>query len=150
MPWQNTMLGLVPFILSSLLSDCCEVNAFVSRPLIPEGMCAAITLPTTVLPVVRRNWRRFGRGDSGERSGCSIVVHLTWKPESDALLSPRKGYHFPCKQFSSTTIPAESAVTVMKRQNRGPQPSDIVFRPNVRPIDSYRIFAMAGGPRLPG
>jgi hypothetical protein len=62
MPWQNTMLGLVPFILLSFLSGCGEVNPFISRPL------CAITPAATVLPLVKRNWRRFGRGDSKERS----------------------------------------------------------------------------------
>src|SRR5262245_7046711 len=54
MPWQNTMLGLVPFILLCLLSDSCEVNSFVSRPLIPEGMDVAITPLATMPPVVKR------------------------------------------------------------------------------------------------
>ncbi|PWT77968.1 MAG: hypothetical protein C5B58_15980 [Acidobacteria bacterium] len=62
MPWQNTMLGLVPFILLSFLSVCGEVNSFISR------LLCAITPAATVLPVVKRNWRRFGRGDPGEPS----------------------------------------------------------------------------------
>ena len=56
-----------PFMVLSFLSGGGEVNSFISRPLIPEGMYAAITPPATVLPVVRRNWRRFDRGVSGER-----------------------------------------------------------------------------------
>src|SRR6266852_9687082 len=60
MPWQNTMLGLVSFILLSFLYGCGEVNWFITRPL------CAITPAATVLPLVNRNWRRFGRGDSGE------------------------------------------------------------------------------------
>jgi hypothetical protein len=61
MPWQNTMLGLVSFILLSFLYGCGEVNWFISRPL------CAITLEATVLPPAKRNWRRLGRADSGER-----------------------------------------------------------------------------------
>jgi hypothetical protein len=61
MPWQNTMLGLLPVILLSFLYGCGEVNSFISRPL------CAITPAATVLPVVKRNWRRFGRGDPAER-----------------------------------------------------------------------------------
>src|SRR5262249_27981561 len=49
-----------PFILLSFLYGCCEVNSFISRP------PCAITPAAAVLPVVKRNWRRFGRGDSGE------------------------------------------------------------------------------------
>jgi hypothetical protein len=60
MPWQNTMLGLVSFILLSFLYGSGEVNSLISRPL------CAITPAATVLPVVKRNWRRFGRGDPGE------------------------------------------------------------------------------------
>jgi hypothetical protein len=71
MPWQNTMLGLVPFILLSFLSGCGDVNPGISRPL------CAITPAATVLPLAKRNWRRFGLGDSKERSGCFIVVYLT-------------------------------------------------------------------------
>jgi hypothetical protein len=62
MPWQNTMLGLVSFIVLSFLYGRGEVNSFISRPL------GAITAAASVLPVVKRNWRRFGRGNSGERS----------------------------------------------------------------------------------
>src|SRR5277367_4939484 len=32
MPWQNTMLGLVPFILLSFVYGCGEVNSFISQP----------------------------------------------------------------------------------------------------------------------
>jgi hypothetical protein len=63
MPWQNTMLGLVPFILLSFSYGCGEGKLpFISRPL------GAITPAATVLPMVKRNWRRFDRGDLGERS----------------------------------------------------------------------------------
>jgi hypothetical protein len=68
MPWQNTMLALASFIFLSFLYGCGEANSLIMRPLTPEGVYVAITPPATVLPVVRRNWRRFGRGDSGERS----------------------------------------------------------------------------------
>jgi hypothetical protein len=47
MPWQNTMLGLVPFILLSCSYGCGEVKSFSSRPL------CAITLAATVLPVLK-------------------------------------------------------------------------------------------------
>jgi hypothetical protein len=47
MPWQNTMLGLVSFILLSFLYGCGEVNWFISRPL------CAITPAATVLPPVK-------------------------------------------------------------------------------------------------
>jgi hypothetical protein len=60
MPWQNTMLGLVSFILLSFLYGSGEVNSLISRPL------CAIAPAATALPVVKRNWRRFGRGDPGE------------------------------------------------------------------------------------
>jgi hypothetical protein len=56
----SSMLGLVSFILFSFLYGSGEVNSLISRPL------CAITPPATVLPVVKRNWRRFGRGDPGE------------------------------------------------------------------------------------
>jgi hypothetical protein len=62
MPWQNTMLGFVPFILLSFLYGCDEVKPLISRPL------CANTPAAIVLPVVKRNWRRFGRGDPAERS----------------------------------------------------------------------------------
>src|SRR5262249_31948771 len=71
MPWQNTMLSLVPFILLSFWDGCGEVNSFISRP------PCAITPAATALPVVKRNWRRFGRGDSGERSRYFMAVCLT-------------------------------------------------------------------------
>jgi hypothetical protein len=74
MPWQNTMLGLVPFILLSFLYGCNEVNSLISRPLIREGLCALITPVATVLPVVRRNWRRFGCSSFEEGLSFSIVV----------------------------------------------------------------------------
>ena len=48
--------------LISFLYGCGELNWFVSRPL------CAITPAATVLQVVKRNWRRFGCGDSGEGS----------------------------------------------------------------------------------
>src|SRR5262249_11830867 len=60
MPWQNTMLGLVPFILFSFLAGCDEVIWLISRP------GCAITPAASVLPVVKRNWRRLARGDSRE------------------------------------------------------------------------------------
>src|SRR5215469_13509333 len=62
MPWQNTMLGLVPFMLLSFLDACGEVNSFISRP------PCLITPAAIVPPVIKRNWRRLDRGDSGERS----------------------------------------------------------------------------------
>jgi len=67
----------------------------------------AITPAAIVLPMVKRNWRRFGRGDVGERCWSSTVVYLAWKTEGTRCAAGFKPYHFPCKQFSSATIPAE-------------------------------------------
>src|SRR5262249_32900960 len=41
---------------------------FITRPLISEGIYAAITPAATVLPVVSRNWRRAGFGNSDDKS----------------------------------------------------------------------------------
>jgi hypothetical protein len=50
----------VPFILPSFSYGCGEANLFISRPL------GAITPAAIVLPMVKRNWRRFGHSDLGE------------------------------------------------------------------------------------
>jgi|SRR5215469_3534286 len=76
MPWQNTMLGLVPFISLSFLYGCGEVNSFIGLPLISEGLYAAITPAATVLLVVKRNWRRFGCSSFDEGLSFSIVDDL--------------------------------------------------------------------------
>jgi hypothetical protein len=49
MPWQNTMLSLVSFILLSFLYGCGEVNSFI------RGLLCAITPAAIMLPPVKRN-----------------------------------------------------------------------------------------------
>jgi len=78
MPWQNTMLGLLLFIWLSFLFGRGEVNSFISRPLISEGLYAAITPAATVLLVVKRNWRRFGCRSCEKGLSFSIVDDLRW------------------------------------------------------------------------
>jgi hypothetical protein len=78
------------------------LNSFISRPL------GAITPAANVHPVAKE----IG-GDS------AAVIQARYPLSSTSLESPKttrcsarsKGYHSPCKQFSSAKIPAEWAVT---------------------------------------
>jgi len=80
----------------------------------------ATTPAANVPPTDKRNWRRFGRGDLGERSWCSTVVYLcvlstsvvylAWKFEGARFADGFIGYHFPCGRFSSDTSRGEWAV----------------------------------------
>src|SRR5215813_13917232 len=84
------ILALVPFILLSFLYVFDEVNSFISRPLISEGIYAAITPAATVLPVVSRNWRRVGLADPNDESLFGIdLLSLRRKLRLSCANKPR-------------------------------------------------------------